>query len=315
MRAAVFLAVLLAVTACSDRAVPDEGFAGTWVLTLEGHPVLVLTLHADGARFAGTFARPVRMTSDGRSFSRLGSEVTTVPVTTDPPRDRTLRFQVTSESDPNDKTAFEMKLSAAEAELKIVDAPFPAMPLSRYVGSTPAQVWTGWDERRSYMVDEPDVEPNAEMAAIYRADQAVRQSMQSFQANAKQIEKEDAVRRQQTRALIDKGALRAAEDFRLAALVFQHGSEPRDFLYAHTLALVALAKGDRTASWIAAASLDRYLLSIKQPQIFGNQFDFEGRLQGPLDRELVSDPLRRALGVPALADQEALAKSILTSRP
>ena len=74
------------------------------------------------------------------------------------------------------------------------------------------------------------------------------------------------------RALLEKRELRAGDDFRLAALVFQHGSEPRDYLFAHTLALVALAKGDRSASWIASASLDRYLQSIGRPQIFGTGF-------------------------------------------
>jgi len=36
--------------------------------------------------------------------------------------------------------------------------------------------------------------------------------------------------------------------------------------------LVAAAKGDQGAAWIAAATLDRYLQSVRQPQIYGTQF-------------------------------------------
>lgn len=273
-------------------------------MSLAGRPLLVLTMEPENDHFVGTLARPLRMTTDGRSVSGIGREVRTERVTTDAPRDTTVRLVATPPSDPDDKTEFEFSLTApGEARLKLAGAPFEPWHLTRHTGSGRPQVWTGWEAKRAYAVQEPYVDPNAEMSEIYKVDQAVRQSYESFKANAKQIEQDDAMRRGQTRALLAKGELRAAEDFRLAAMVFQHGSEPRDYLFAHTLALVALAKGDRSASWIAAASLDRYLLSVGRPQIFGNQFSPDGALQEPLDRELVSDELRRELGVPALAEQ------------
>ena len=290
----------------------DPRFAGTWVMTLDDQPFVVLDLQPENGRYVGTMSRPLRMTTDGRSVSAIGRDVTTERVTTDAASATTLRIVTAPAAAANETTEFEFSLtSPGEARLKIADAPFEAWPLTRHIGSGTPQVWTGWDERRSYLVQEPYVSPNAQMARIYKADQAVRQSMAAFQAQAKQIEKDDAARREQVRALLSKGELRAAEDFRLAALVFQHGSQPRDFLFAHTLALVALAKGDRSASWIAAASLDRYLLAVGQPQIFGNQFGFDGRLQEPLDRELVSDALRRPLGVPTLAEQQAQIEKLL----
>ena len=198
-----------------------------------------------------------------------------------------------------------------EGQLAVVGAPFKPWPLRRHTGSGSPQVWTGWDATRSYAVEEPYVEPNAEMAEIYKADQAVRQSMESFTAHANTIEQEDAARRERTRALLDTGALKAAEDFRLAAMVFQHGTGPRDYLFAHTLALVALAKGDRSAAWIASASLDRYLQSVGQSQIFGAGFSLDGKSQGAFDRQLVSDALRQELGVPPLADQQKQMETLL----
>jgi hypothetical protein len=306
----VLITVLMCAAWSCARSADDSGFAGVWVLSLEGRPLMVLTLESDGDRFEGTLKHPVRITSDGRTFSNLGGEATTDTVTTDPPRESSLR--ITTIETSGDKNEMDLTLTApGEGQLAVVGAPFKPWPLRRHTGSGSPQVWTGWDAKRSYAVEEPYVEPNAEMAEIYKADQAVRQSMESFAANAKKIEQEDAARRERTRALLDTGALKAADDFRLAALVFQHGTDPRDYLFAHTLALVALAKGDRGAAWIASASLDRYLQSVGQSQIFGAAFGPGGKSQGAFDRGLVSDELRRELGVPALAEQEAQMQQLL----
>jgi len=280
-------------------------------MSLDGQPFFVLTLQPENGKYVGTLSRPVRMNTDGRSFSGIGRDIKTERVTTDVPSGTMLRIVTRPTGDSSDTTEFEFSLTVpGQARLKLVDAPFDAWPMARHMGSGTLQVWTGWDAQRSYLVEEPYITPNEQMAGIFKADQAVRKSMAAFQAQAKQIEKDDAARREQVRALLDRGELRAAEDFRLAAMVFQHGLAPRDYLFAHTLALVALAKGDRSASWIAAASLDRYLLSVGQPQIFGNQFGNDGRIQEPLDRGLVSDALRRPLNVPTLVEQQALSEKL-----
>lgn len=71
--------------------------------------------------------------------------------------------------------------------------------------------------------------------------------------------------------------------------------------------MIAAARGREDATWIAAATLDRYLINAGQKQIYGTQFNSlnNGPLtQDPYDRSVVSDALRMALGVPALKDQE-----------
>ena len=308
-KSAIAVALLVLAPSCTQRA-DDSPFAGIWVMSLDGRPLMVLTLESSGDGFEGSLKHPARITSDGRTFSRLGGAVTTDTVTSDPPRESTLRLTVVETS--GDKNDMELTVTApGEGQLGVVGAPFTPWPLRRQSGSITPQVWTGWDAARTYTVEEPYVEPNAEMLEMFKADQAVRQSVDSFKADATQIEKDDATRRERVRALLDKGALKAGEDFRLAALVFQHGTDPRDYLFAHTLALVAMAKGDRSASWIASASLDRYLQSIGQSQIFGAAFGLDGRSQGAFDRGLVSDALRRELGVPALAEQEAQMQRLL----
>ena len=86
---------------------------------------------------------------------------------------------------------------------------------------------------------------------------------------------------------------------------------PADYLLAHTLSMVAVASGQASAIWIGAATLDRYLNSIRQPQIYGTQFFFkpgEPTTQEPYNRTLVSDALREQLGVPSQATQEGQRK-------
>src|SRR5262245_6746336 len=306
MSRAVCLALLVAV-GCSVKPAPDAGFAGTWVMNVDHRPFIVLTLKPEDGGYVGTLERPRHLTTtaDGRTFSGIGPELTTSRITARAPKQGVLRIE-SEAAKGADKDEFDFSLTAdGEGRLKFSDAPFEPWPMTRNTSGGSPRVWTGWDSRRSYALDEPYVEPNAEMAAIYKADQAPRQSLESFYANATQIDKEDAIRRERARALIDTGQLNAAEDFRLAALVFQHGSEPRDYLFAHTLALIALEKGDRAASWIAAASLDRYLRSIDRPQVFGLQFERNGIDRQTLDSELVSDALRKELGIPTLAEQTA----------
>src|SRR5437899_3041841 len=105
----------------------------------------------------------------------------------------------------------------------------------------------------------------------------------------------DARRREQVRQLISEGKVQSGEDYYYAAFIFQHGQKPSDYLYAHVLAVTAVNKGLHNAIWLSAATLDRYLQSIRQPQVFGTQFGGSligsGDDQEPHDRGIVSDAL------------------------
>ncbi|WP_436356490.1 hypothetical protein [Brevundimonas sp. CEF1] len=162
---------------------------------------------------------------------------------------------------------------------------------------------------------------NAEMAALYAADQAVRANIDPAKyrdrAFVEQMNAEDAVRRTQTRALLDAGALQTGEDYRAAAFIFQHGSTPDDYLLAHSLAVTGAAKGSSGAAWIAAATLDRYLQSIDRKQIYGTQTRMvsggEPTLE-PYDRDLLPDALRTAVNVPTLPEQDARLEQFKAAR-
>lgn len=163
-----------------------------------------------------------------------------------------------------------------------------------------------WPPGRSYaaLIEWPT---NAEMTAIFEADQADRSTGVSAAIDWAVVTPRDEARRARVRALLDAGALASGDDYYHAAFVFQHGSEPGDYLLAHSFALIAAARGRPDATWIGAATLDRYLHNIGQRQIYGTQYSTpRGRpaTQEPYDRALVSDALRAALGVPDQAAQE-----------
>lgn len=124
----------------------------------------------------------------------------------------------------------------------------------------------------------------------------------------------DAKRREQVRQLISEGKVQSGEDYYYAAFIFQHGQKPSDYLYAHVLAVTAVNKGLHNAMWLSAAALDRYLHSIRQPQVFGTQFGslYDSRDdQEPYDRGIVSDALRAQWCV---APESAQAKILSDTR-
>lgn len=117
----------------------------------------------------------------------------------------------------------------------------------------------------------------------------------------------DRSRRERVHEILAAGGLKTARDFHDAAYIYQHGEVPLDFLLAHALAMVAVQKGDRSSLWISAATLDRFLESSHQSQIFGTQYNSLNNgpfTQDPYDRALVPDALRLAFCVPGLQQQQ-----------
>jgi hypothetical protein len=118
----------------------------------------------------------------------------------------------------------------------------------------------------------------------------------------------DEKRRTRVHELLNSGALKSGEDFHDAAFIYQHGQKAEDYLLAHVLAMVAVQKGHSDSRWIEAATLDRYLQAIKQPQAFGTQYfqadEKTPYTQDPYNRDLLSDSLRRQFCVPSLETQK-----------
>ena len=149
----------------------------------------------------------------------------------------------------------------------------------------------------------------AELRRIHHADQAVRQKDWSklTEAEAEQIDKDDTKRLTRVRELLKNGQIVTAEDFDIAALIFQHGRTPDDYLTAHEMALIHMLKGNRVASNMFALSEDRFLQNIGRRQRFNSQAGFgpDGKLvTQPVqeDGDGVTDALRADLFQMTLAD-------------
>jgi hypothetical protein len=121
------------------------------------------------------------------------------------------------------------------------------------------------------------------------------------------VPKRDAERQAEVRTLLSEGKIKTGRDYYFAGLIFQHSESSENLLLAHVLAVTSLAKGGKSAGWLSAATLDRYLWSIKHPQVFGTQYQTGAdnkETMEPYDRIFISDKIRAAWGVNWLTEQE-----------
>lgn len=100
-----------------------------------------------------------------------------------------------------------------------------------------------------------------------------------------------------------------AQDVFFVAFLFQHGQKSEDYMKAHTLALEAEKRGVEEAKWLSAATQDRYLVSIGEPQIWGTQFiktEKGWQYATPLEDDAVSgitDEMRQRKNIPVRNSQ------------
>lgn len=279
---------------------------GRWKLDAGGQTLMILDLRAPATKagsWTGSLTSPEHFNFSAGVpiiFSDVHGAVKTKAIVDAHALPDRLEFMIAGDED---RTTYIWRPGdAGNGELLFKGFDIPPQPFTTAPGA--AVVADAWDPDQSYAVANHR-QSNSEMKAIFAADQAARQS--GLDIDWSVVGPEDIARRARTKALLDSGALQSGEDFWRAAFIFQHGSDPQDYLLAHTLALIAAARGRPDATWIAAATLDRYLQRVGQKQIYGTQFGSsksEPVTQEPYDRTLISDALRSSLGVPSLAAQE-----------
>ena len=308
-----FIAFLLifVISGIAVAQKPASEPSGEWVLKLGQRTLLALSLHSahgEGQPFGGSMSRPQHFqTKDGLSYSDIQGPTEVDPIVASTWKGKSISITVQRPDNLTDKETFLLTLqSDTHAQLEIEGVPIPPISLVRADG-TPS-VSTDWESGRTYSPDD-DAPSNPAMKRIFDEDQRVRQA--GFNIDWPSVNKSDAERRQATMKLLNDGELHSGEDFDWAAVIFQHGPDSNDYLLAHTLAMIAVRKGYTDAIWQASATLDRYLQSIKQPQIYGTQFlTLKGvpTTQEPYNRTLISNALRHQLDVPDLAAQAARCK-------
>ena len=153
---------------------------------------------------------------------------------------------------------------------------------------------------------------NEEVTRLFTEDQADRGPKDGKAIDWKVVGPRDTARQKRVMELYTAGELRTGKDYFHAGMILQHGDRPEDYLLCHELCVAAVFKSGGspkaswlgTAKWLAAASEDRFLLSIGRPQRFGTQFSASGpRSSWRLDKVEagVSDELRKVWNVPTLA--------------
>lgn len=156
--------------------------------------------------------------------------------------------------------------------------------------------------------------PNPVLAELKAQDQAAR-SGAIKDIDWTKLSAADAARRVRVLDLIKQGAVRNAEDFCNAALIFQHGETVDEIKLAYSLASTsrALDPADKRCRWLSAAAWDRLLMRLNKPQWYGTQFTKSSTGTWelyPVDETAVSDAERAELGVPPLAESKARAAKI-----
>ena len=306
----LLVAILLFAAPAIAAAAPDP--AGRWAFHVGGKTLLILELEQARGAWTGTLRRPTRLRMSSKGFEAIEGPVVRRAVRGEAAGDA-LELVVEGVR-PGDTDIYLFQVSNdGLGELRFKNVPMEPWLLVR--AAPGERVTKDWAAGRTYSADFPDLPSNPDMARIFAEDQAPRTGPGPIDWSV--VRAADDRRKAETKALLDAGKLRSGDDFYHAAFVFQHGDGPDDFLMAHVLATVAIARGRRDATWIAAATLDRYLQRIGRKQIFGTQFiTRDGKTtQEPYDRALVSDALRRAMSVPPQAEQEKRRAEIEARQP
>jgi hypothetical protein len=152
-----------------------------------------------------------------------------------------------------------------------------------------------------------------------------------------EITKRDTARRASAKEIIANSGATTGEDFYYAAFLYQHSESSDDYLLAHVFATEAIALGYTKAKGISAATLDRYLQSIGQKQVFGTQYSDEkyayylqhrndpdmkekikniegGQTLQPYNENLVPDKIRNDFCVPSLALQQQHISNVIAGK-
>lgn len=156
----------------------------------------------------------------------------------------------------------------------------------------------------------PPETDNLRLEELHASDQKDRQTVYTAPADVETLRRRDKERRAEVADIMARGEANTPNDLYRAAVIFQHGTGEKDFLTAHRLAMMAALHGHRAARWLTAASLDRFLMAVGRPQLYGTQFELgedDGRyqLRLPIDDSTLLHFEKRFFDVPSVMDRLA----------
>ena len=156
----------------------------------------------------------------------------------------------------------------------------------------------------------PPETDNLKLEELYLADQADRAKVYSSPTEIEGLQRRDVARRDEVLEMMSRGDVGTANDLYHAGVILLHSAQPRDFLTAHRMATISAIMGHKGSRWLVAASLDRFLMAISQPQVYGTQFehnpeDNRYQLRLPIDDAAVLSFEKKFFGVPLVVERLA----------
>lgn len=154
----------------------------------------------------------------------------------------------------------------------------------------------------------PPETDNLKLEELYQADQNDRSKVYDSARAVEELKQRDAMRRRMVTEMISRGEVNTPNDLYHAAVIYQHGGEPRDFLTSHRLASMGAINGHRPCRWLMAASLDRFLMSVGLAQVYGTQFEHNAeenkyQLRLPIDDQNILNWEKKFFNVPTVMDR------------
>jgi hypothetical protein len=153
---------------------------------------------------------------------------------------------------------------------------------------------------------------DGELASLFDEDQADRLGDRLASGSGRR----DRARRDRGLAKLFRGEVGSARDYYHLAMLLQHGGLVEHYHLAHELALRAGQAGWQPARWLAAAAMDRWLMTMGLTQRYGTQYVFsEERWKlYPVDLD-TTDEERERWGVPSLDEARTRADEMNHENP
>lgn len=269
---------------------------GEWILIADDTAIMKFEIsEATPTEYAVKWTRPATYNISRHSFFNIGNaRVDSVAhALAKSPSTLTVHFVDKNTEKPPQNFRIHLR-DGRRASLSILNSPFDDFTLVRTCSVSDIGNWN-IAERYNRTVF---YESNSEVRDLFLEDQSDRKSGLMSESDLK---KRDSARFSKLNNLVNENRLKSGRDFYYAAFIFQHGENPHDYLRAHAFAMTALMRNEPDAAWIAAASLDRYLLAIDKKQIYGTQTmrDADGSYsKAPYEAEIIPDIMRAAANVP-----------------
>jgi hypothetical protein len=134
----------------------------------------------------------------------------------------------------------------------------------------------GCIEKKPYQVEKKESPITGKLKEIVDEDRSMRQNPN---VSARELALADAGHRRVVYEFLSQSVITEPGDLYRAALILYHsqtGACPETYLLSHYLANEAVDKGYNEARYLAAASLDRYLVASGVPQRYGTQYTTSG---------------------------------------